>query len=190
MRSRNGGARIDSDMKNYLGNLIFATRARLNLTQDRYGQQFNISGPAVFKFERGYMKPSLQLWMKIAKQADLSERRAVLLWIKAGLPDGLQDHIDMGEGIRPDKKQKPSSQKMTDYAKLKGRDAILKAMKADKGLPSGIKDLVADNEVWALYKPTGAEINQLRDIFEPLGRGTGELYLDALRVLREFMTTP
>jgi hypothetical protein len=49
-----------------------------------------------------------------------------------------------------------------------------------------LRELVEDDETWALYKPTGTEVNALRAIFGPLGRGDREAYRDALRLIREF----
>ena len=36
------------------------------------------------------------------------------------------------------------------------------------------------------YKPTGHEINMLRDTFGPLGKGSKTTYREALRIIREF----
>ena len=56
-------------MKNYLGTIIFNSRQDEDLTQDQYGSRYGVSGPAIFKFEKGYVKPSLELWLKMAKDA-------------------------------------------------------------------------------------------------------------------------
>ena len=50
-----------------------------------------VSGPAIFKFEKNYVKPSLELWLKIARDCGLEERQAVLLWVKAKLPEQYHD---------------------------------------------------------------------------------------------------
>ena len=57
-------------MKNYLGDIIFEYRKKVNLTQDQYGSKYRVSGPAVFKFEKGYVKPSLELWLKMAAEME------------------------------------------------------------------------------------------------------------------------
>ena len=59
-------------------------------------------------------------------------------------------------------------------------------MEGDKDMPAGLKALVEDDELWALYRPTGAEVQRLRDIFGPLGNGDKDQYRDALTVVREF----
>jgi hypothetical protein len=73
-----------------------------------------------------------------------------------------------------------------DYAGVKNRDEIRAAAGADGSLPEGLRELLADDEMWALYKPTGREINLLRDIFGPLGRGRKRSYREALLLLRDF----
>ena len=50
----------------------------------------------------------------------------------------------------------------------------------------GLRELLKDDDLWALYKPTGHEINLLRDLFSPLGRGSKSAYREALRLVREF----
>ena len=59
-------------------------------------------------------------------------------------------------------------------------------MDKDKAMPKGLRDLLEDDELWSLYKPTGHELNMLRDLFGPLGRGTKQAYREALRLVREF----
>ena len=56
----------------------------------------------------------------------------------------------------------------------------------DKALPKALRDLLDDDELWALFKPTGHEIILLRDLFSPLGRGSKKAYGEALRLVREF----
>ncbi|MCX7015444.1 MAG: helix-turn-helix transcriptional regulator [Candidatus Sumerlaeota bacterium] len=82
-------------MKNYLGEQIHSHREVLNMTQDQFGSKYDVSGPAVFKFEKGYVKPSLDLWLKMAKDFGVPQRKAVLLWVKSKLPEEYQDFIDL-----------------------------------------------------------------------------------------------
>ena len=82
-------------MKNYLGEIIYNNRQKEDLTQDQYGARYSVSGPAIFKFEKGYVKPSLDLWLKMAADSGLSERRAVLLWVKSKLPEEYQEYIEL-----------------------------------------------------------------------------------------------
>lgn len=175
--------------KNYLGEIIFANRKMDNLTQDEYGAKYGVSGPAVFKFEKGYVRPSLELWMKMASDAQLSERRSVLLWMKSKLPEAYQDYIEMQSAAVAESEAeyaKKRGGKKTDYSKVEGREQMLELTSKDKTIPSGLKALLEDVELWALYKPTGLEVNFLRDKFGPLGRGSKSAYREALRLVREF----
>lgn len=80
---------------NDLGEVIYKQRMALDLTQDEFGQRYAISGPAIFKFEKGYVRPSLGLWLRMSADAELSERRAVLLWLKSKLPEQYRQYVDL-----------------------------------------------------------------------------------------------
>jgi transcriptional regulator with XRE-family HTH domain len=177
-------------MKNYLGDIIYNARQVEGLTQEQYGSRYSVSGPAIFKFEKGYVKPSLELWLKMAADASVTERRAVLLWIKSKLPEKYQDYIELQGAATAEREMQASSRgkaKQTDYSKANGREDLLRMRAKDKTLPEGLRQLLGDDELWALYKPTGAEINMLRDIFGPIGKGSVEQYREALRLVREFV---
>jgi DNA-binding XRE family transcriptional regulator len=175
-------------MKNYLGDVIYGSRQKGNLTQDQYGAKYNVSGPAIFKFEKGYVKPSLDLWLKMAEDASISQRRAVLLWVKSKLPDEFQEFIELQSAAVAESEAEyvKKKGKKPDYSKFETREQMRDVMDKDKTLPKGLRDLLEDNELWALYKPTGHELNMLRDMFGPLGRGSKTAFREALRLIREF----
>lgn len=175
-------------MKNFLGDIIFKTRQKESLTQDQYGARYGVSGPAIFKFEKGYVKPSLELWLKMGEDAGLSERRAVLLWVKSKLPERFQEYIELQSAAVAESEAEYAKKKgrKADYSKFETRDQMRTQAEKDKSLPAGLKEMLEDDELWALYKPTGHEINMLRDVFGPLGQGSVTAYREALRVIREF----
>lgn len=175
-------------MENYLGDIIFESRQRDNLTQDQYGAKYNVSGPAVFKFEKGYVKPSLELWLKMAADAKISQRRAVLLHVKSKLPEQFQNFIELQSPAAADAEAEYAKKKgqKPDYSKFESRGQMREAVAKDKDLPKGLQELLEDDEIWALYKPTGHEINMLRDSFGPLGKGSKVTFREALRLIREF----
>ena len=175
-------------MKNYLGDIIYQNRQKNDLTQDQYGARYSVSGPAIFKFEKGYVKPSLELWLKMAADSDISERRAVLLWVKSKLPEEYQEYIELAGAAVAESEADYAKKKgkKPDYSKFETRETIREFMDKDKTLPKGLRDLFEDDELWGLYKPTGHEINILRDIFGPLGRGSKTAFREALRLIREF----
>ncbi|MCX7014197.1 MAG: helix-turn-helix domain-containing protein [Candidatus Sumerlaeota bacterium] len=173
-------------MKNYLGEQIHSHREVLNMTQDQFGSKYSVSGPAIFKFEKGYVKPSLELWLKMAKDFDIPQRKAVLLWVKSKLPEEYQDFIDLTAEVAAEAGGKKGKAGPRDYSTYSDRDDMRAAVKKDAALPKGLRDLLADDELWAVYRPTGREINILRDTFGQLGKGTKAAYREALRLIREF----
>lgn len=175
-------------MLNYLGDIIYKSRQQENLTQDQFGSRYGVSGPAIFKFEKGYVKPSLELWLKMASDAGISERRAVLLWVKSKLPEPFQEYIELQSAAVAESEVEYARKKgrKTNYAKVEHREQMRQLVAKDTALPKGLRELLEDDELWALYKPTGHEVNMLRDIFGPLGRGSKVAYREALRLIREF----
>ena len=77
------------------------------------------------------------------------------------------------------------SKKPPDYSHLKKREAIRRKAKDDSSLPRGLRELIEDDELWALYQPTGDEIQTLRSTFGAIGEGTKGVHRDALRLVRE-----
>jgi transcriptional regulator with XRE-family HTH domain len=176
---------------NYIGEIIYTDRLKRKLTQEEYGAVYDVSGPAIFKFEKGYVRPSLDLWLKMSKDAGLGERRAILLWVKLKLPEKYQEYVELqgasvAESARG-RKAKPKPPRR-DYSKLKKREEILKAVESDDSIPEGLRGFIANEELWALYKPSGSEIGKLLEVFSPLGNGNVQHYREALRLLREFRT--
>jgi DNA-binding XRE family transcriptional regulator len=176
------------NMQNYIGDIIYESRQRDNLTQDQYGAMYNVSGPAIFKFENCYVRPSLELWLKMAANAELSQRRAVLLWVKSMLPEQFQEYIEMQAVAAAESETEKAKKKgaKPDYSKFENRDQMREILSKDTMLPKGLRELLDDDELWALYKPTGHEVNMLRDTFGPLGKGSKVSFREALRLIREF----
>lgn len=175
-------------MKNFLGEIIYESRQKENLTQDQYASKYSVSGPAIFKFEKGFVRPSLDLWLKMASDAGITQRRAVLLWVKSKLPDAFQEFIELQSAVAAESEAEYAKKKgkKPDYSKFESREQMREVLNKDKDMPKGLKELLEDDELWALYKPTGHEINMLRDIFAPLGRGGKTAYREALRLIRDF----
>lgn len=175
-------------MENEIGTLIANCRTKLGLTQDQFGRKYGVSGPAIFKFEKGYVKPSLELWLRIAKDLNLSEQAAVMMHVKAKLPKKYQVFINVESAAVQEEEPKYAKKKVAAAPAVKPVDAkeIRKKVLADASTPQGLKQLLKDEDLWALYKPTGHEIQVLRDVFGTLGGGTKSAYREALRLVREF----
>lgn len=168
--------------KDELGAVIYQARLDQHLTQDQFGAKYDVSGPAVFKFEKGYVRPSLRLWLRIAADASIPERRSVLMWLRAKLPEKYQHYVNLSPSAAPVVKKG-----VTDYSTFEDFAKMRSTALADKSLPKPLRDLLGDDELWSLFRPTGHEINMLRDLIAPIGKkGGAKSYADALRLIREF----
>ena len=180
-------SKIEPVLQNILGARIGESRDRMGLTQDQFGARYGVSGPAIFKFEKGYVKPSLDLWLKMARDCDIPERKAVLLWVKAKLPQEYQSFIDLSgvtiaePAVAYGSEGRPNYSRITDLRELRQR------LTADESLPQGLRRLFADDEFWALYRPTGQETNLLIEKFGAYGEAKEPLFRDAIRLIREFV---
>jgi transcriptional regulator with XRE-family HTH domain len=161
----------DYGMQNLLGEIIQTSRRKRALTQSKFGTQYRISGPAVFKFEKGYATPSLNLWLKMAEDADIPQRKAVLIWIRNHLPAPFQQYI-----VIPDE---PISEAQ--------RKHVLALLKKNRPLPTELQDLLEDEEFWQLYKPTAVELRRLCEIVSVLGSAPKQTYCDMLLLIRDFL---
>jgi DNA-binding XRE family transcriptional regulator len=174
-------------MENILGTRIAESRTKLALTQDQFGVRYGVSGPAVFKFEKGYVKPSLELWLKMARDCDIPERKAVLLWIKAKLPREYQSCIDLSGAVVSEPAASYGAQERPNYARVGDQRELRERLAADAALPAGMKEIFKDDEFWALYHPTGQEVQMLIDKFGSYADAKEPLFREAIRVIRSFI---
>ena len=172
-------------MKSEIGSLIAQSRANLGLTQDQFGRKYGVSGPAIFKFEKGYVKPSLDLWLHMAKDMNVAEQVAVLMWVRGRLPKKYQDFISL-EPSTAREGAKKYGKASSDTAVKSNPTVLRKTILADRSAPQGLKEMLKDSDLWSLYQPTGHEIHTLRYVFGNLGDGSKSAYREALRLVREF----
>jgi len=173
-------------MGNRIGKTVERYRKSLNKTQDQLGAMYSVTGPAIFKFEKGYVKPSLELWMKIAYDAGLTPKKALLCWIKDKLPE---QYVEILEGLEAEgeKTEAGGQPRPTGYSQVEDRDALRKAVLCDPALPGTLIELFRNDEFWALYKPSGVEIDRLARFLQGFPEGTPDMYRDALRLIRQFL---
>ena len=174
-------------MENILGTRIAESRDRLGLTQDQFGARYGVSGPAVFKFEKGYVKPSLDLWLKMARDCNVPERKAVLLWIRAKLPKEYQSFVDLSGPAVMEAPPEYEKEGRTNYARIGDAREMRQRLLADPSLPAEMKAMYSDDEFWALYRPTGQEIQTLIDKFGNYRDAKEFTFRDAIRIVREFI---
>ena len=126
-------------MQNVIGEIIYGARQKAGLTQDQYGAKYSVSGPAIFKFEKGYVKPSLELWISMAGDATVSQRRAVLIWARAKLPEQFQGYIELQDVQAAEKESENAKKKGSkpDYSKFGDPKQTREILDKDKTLPKG-----------------------------------------------------
>lgn len=178
-------------MTNIIGQAIFEHRKKTGYTQDQFGKKINISGPAVFKFERGFVRPSLDVWLQIATDMNLDREYAVLMWMKDRLPDEFAHLIDLDTSrIKSDDPLKKSNAKYhkVDYSKYQSPEEVRAQAVKDKTLPRGLIAMMKDKKMWDSVKPTGEEVNFLRDAYQTVGAGDRFLFIEAISLHRKFMS--
>lgn len=179
-------------MPNYLGQKVKDLRDRLRMTQDQLGARYQVSGPGIFKIEKGYIKPSLELWLKISRDCGMSEREAVLLWVKAKLPDQYHDFIEIipsSEAAMSEQSARFGElQDLPEYMKIANREDLRQALANDENVPPGLRDLVLDDDFWVVFKPTGSEIHAVVQKFGMFKNGNRETFSEALRLVRAFFS--
>ncbi|NQU44405.1 helix-turn-helix transcriptional regulator [bacterium] len=174
-------------MKSEIGTLVGKSRQKFELTQDQFGRKYNVSGPAIFKFEKGYVKPSLDLWLLMAKDMEVDEQTAVLMWVRSKLPRKYQSFISLDTpAVSETAKAYGRTKKVPKEAEP---EDARKHVLADRAAPKGLKRLLKDEDLWALYKPQTHEISILVNTFGQLGDGSKSSYREALRLIREFSCT-
>ena len=177
-------------MSNVVGEAIFRHRKKIGMTQDQFGSKFHVSGPAIFKFEKGYVRPSLEVWLKIAGDIKIPRTHAVLMWLKDRLPDEFSSLIDLKKDVLVSESVNAYKPKYDhiDYTKYKTPEIVRKQAIKDKTLPRGLLALFKDKKLWETVKPDGEEVNFCRDAYQTVGAGTRHLFLEAIAVFRRFKT--
>lgn len=172
-------------MKTEIGDMIGKSRTKMGLTQDQFGKCYNVSGPAIFKFEKSYVKPSLDLWMAMAKDMKINEKESVLIWVRAKLPKKFGDFVTLATTATREESKKFKTKAKKQPTPEEAKKAVL----ADRTAPKGLKDLLKDKDIWTLYKPKADEIEVLHNVFGQLGSGSKSSFREALRLVREFKQT-
>jgi transcriptional regulator with XRE-family HTH domain len=131
------------EMNDILGKEIYENRKTQGLTQDQFGKIYDVSGPAIFKFEKGYVRPSFQLWLRMAKDFKIPEKKAVLMWIKSRLPEEYQSLIDLREmAVAEEGECYGEAEKPKDPSRFTERDALLMFQADHAWINENMKTLV------------------------------------------------
>ncbi len=155
---------------------ILSHRQKNGETQDQFGRRYGVSGPAIFKFEKGFINPKLSLWLSITKDMSMDPRRAVNMWVKNGLPEQYQNALC------------PPPSAMLEENRFSGihnSANLSKTIVADKSVPHALVEFAQSDE-WALYSPTGEEIDLLLHLFGDMADGSVRTICEAIRLVRNF----
>lgn len=170
-------------MGNEIAQRITRHRRKMRFTQDQMGAHYDVSGPAIFKFEKGYVLPSFQLWLRMAGDMNLDKRAAMMMHIREKLPQEYRMYANWQDFVKEDG---ATGSDREDFTVHQDGEELRQAVMHNQWLPLGLVEFATTEENWQLYKPTGEEVNILRDFFTPLGEGGGRDFCDALRLVREF----
>lgn len=171
---------------NAMGEIINQSRMERELTQDEFGMEYGVSGPAIFKFEKGYVRPSVRLWMPIAKDAGLDECTAIRMWVRGKVPAKYRHHVTLGRdetsanGAGKKRKGKPTFAQIE--AKL-GRTAMLQ--QAVKVGPRGFKKALLDEQFVAVFDPDGGEVDRTLAFLDRNGPGKDHTAREVFRLVRD-----
>jgi len=122
--------------------------------------------------------------MKIAYDAGLTPKRALLYWIKDKLAD---QYLEIFEAVEAETEKPETATRPQGYGQYEDREALRKAVLCDPSLPTPLVELFRDDEFWSLYKPRGIEVDHLVRFCKPFGEGKTDMYRDALRLIRQFL---
>jgi len=151
------------------------------LTQADLAQRYEVSGPAVFKFEKGFVTPSLKLWQKIAADMDIPEKEAVLLWIKEKLPERMHPHLTISAALDVDALKVELEKAGKDPSP---QEAIREVVLANPDITPSLKNFASERAMWSVFKPTLKEVLFLVEIDHHLPRLSVNQFRDLLVVAR------
>lgn len=138
-----------------LGARIMKFRKSHNLTQADLAERYKVSGPAIFKFEKGFVVPSLKLWLTIAADMGIPEKEAVLIWVKEKLPSRFHSLVKAKPSFDISPLKQELEAKGTDQAGSKQmRETIL----GNPEISPSLKKFIGNNEMWTIFKPTSREL--------------------------------
>lgn len=164
-----------------LGARIMNYRKERDCTQADLAVRFNVSGPAIFKFEKGFVTPSLRLWLKIATGMGIPEKEAVLLWVREKLPNNMRHMVDE-----------------TTVLDVDGLRNALLALTEDADVHKKVREILSDNPdlspvlktfasapaYWDVIKPSVKEALFLVELTQQANISSVEQLRDAVMVAR------
>lgn len=170
------------DTENRLGARIMRFRKEHELTQSDLANRYKVSGPAIFKFEKGFVTPSLKLWQTIAADMGIPEREAVLVWAREKLPERMHGLVQ--EEVRVDLSGLCERLTLAE-AEGKGCEALRTLLLEDHDLSPAVKKFATHPRFWKIIQPTARELVFVIELDEQRPRMRPDQIRDALLLARE-----
>lgn len=174
-------ARYTETPKSPLAARLMNYRKQNHLTQSDLAVRYGVSGPAIFKFEKGFVLPSLRLWQKMAGDMDIPEKEAVLMWIREKVPTRLGTHLKIVSGL--------DIATLTDNLNAipEGADAYRKRgalLQENPEVSPSLKRFVSEQRMWDIFKPSMGEIIFLVEMDQHIHGMKATQFRDLLLVAR------
>ncbi len=170
-----------SETTSPLGSRIMNYRKARKLTQADLAERYNVSGPAIFKFEKGFVTPSLKLWQKIAANIGIPEKEAVLIWVREKLPPQMKNLISEAQMLDVGEVEKDLK---AAAAEPQGRKKMREFLLDNAELSPALKKFVGNNEMWDTLKPTCEELMFLVELTRKVTLFSVNQFRDAMMVVR------
>jgi DNA-binding XRE family transcriptional regulator len=168
-----------------IGNRMIEFRKTHGLTQADLAVRYHVSGPAIFKFEKGFVTPSLKLWQTIAADMGISEKEAVLMWVKEKLPSRHHSLIETVPELDVDTLRDELVEKSKESDPSKSiRDAVM----GNPEVSPSLKKFVSDKEAWEIFHPTSTEIVFLAELDKVYPLISVRQFREAMLVAREIQS--
>ena len=160
---------------------LMSFRKKNHLTQADLAVRYGVSGPAIFKFEKGFVLPSLRLWQKMAADMDIPDKEAILMWIREKVPPRLTSHLKIG--CSPDISTLIEQiTAVPDGASAYQKRGALIIENPD--VSPSLKRFISESKMWEIFKPCLEEIVFLIEIDQQMDRLNTNQYRDLLVVAR------
>jgi len=144
-----------SDSASTLGARIMKFRKSHGLTQADLAERYKVSGPAIFKFEKGFVIPSLKLWLAISSDMGIPEKEAVLVWVREKMPARFHSLVK----AKPSFDVAPLRAELEAMAKdTPGLKRMREVILSHPEISPSLKKFVGNNEMWNIFKPTSKEL--------------------------------
>lgn len=165
-----------------VGDRIVQFRKARNLTQVALADRYKVSAPAIFKFEKGFISPSLKLWLKMAADMGIPEREAVLTWVRDRLPEKHRKIIpDVSRTDPTDLKRRMQKHSNGSESRETIRDLILN----HPDISPSLKAFLSEERIWKILQLSADEMEFLIDLDRRYPRISIEQFREAVLCGRE-----